>query len=137
MIKGIYQTLHGKLKIAQHEPKTGDELICSGNLNTKILYSHKPMHYNGTEINTNIQYQYLHAHDKMMDVTQSYKIAIKILHAVIALTLINIYFTQNPSIKIRNGQKKFYNYEKIITRNKVAKSFIVICSLYIHVNDLI
>ena len=36
----------------------------------KILYSHKPMHYNGTEINTNIQYQYLHAHDKMMDVTQ-------------------------------------------------------------------
>jgi hypothetical protein len=26
--------------------------------------------YNGTEINTNIQYQYLHAHDKMMDVTQ-------------------------------------------------------------------
>jgi hypothetical protein len=28
------------------------------------------MHYNGTEINTNIQYQYLHAHDKMMDVTQ-------------------------------------------------------------------
>jgi hypothetical protein len=36
----------------------------------KILYSHKPMHYNGTEIDTNIQYQYLHAHDKMMDVTQ-------------------------------------------------------------------
>ena len=36
----------------------------------KILYSHKPMHYNGTEINTNIQYQYLHAHDKRMDVTQ-------------------------------------------------------------------
>jgi hypothetical protein len=33
----------------------------------KILYSHKPMHYNGTEIDTNIQYQYLHAHDKMMD----------------------------------------------------------------------
>jgi hypothetical protein len=28
------------------------------------------MHYNGTEINTNIQYQYLHAHDKRMDVTQ-------------------------------------------------------------------
>ena len=28
------------------------------------------MHYNGTEIDTNIQYQYLHAHDKMMDVTQ-------------------------------------------------------------------
>jgi hypothetical protein len=27
------------------------------------------MHYNGTEKNTNIQYQYLHAHDKMMDVT--------------------------------------------------------------------
>ena len=36
----------------------------------KILYSHKPMHYNGTEIDTKIQYQYLHAHDKMMDVTQ-------------------------------------------------------------------
>ena len=36
----------------------------------KILYSHKPMHYNGTEIDTNIQYHYLHAHDKMMDVTQ-------------------------------------------------------------------
>ena len=36
----------------------------------KILYSHKPMHYNGTEIDTNIQYQYLNAHDKMMDVTQ-------------------------------------------------------------------
>jgi hypothetical protein len=36
----------------------------------KILYSHKPMHYNGTEIDTNIQYQYLHAHDKRMDVTQ-------------------------------------------------------------------
>jgi hypothetical protein len=36
----------------------------------KILFSHKPMHYNDTEINTNIQYQYLHAHDKMMDVTQ-------------------------------------------------------------------
>ena len=36
----------------------------------KILYSHKPMHYNGTEINTNIQYQYLHARDKRMDVTQ-------------------------------------------------------------------
>ena len=32
--------------------------------------SHKPMHYNGTEINTNIQYQYLHVHDKRMDVTQ-------------------------------------------------------------------
>ena len=31
----------------------------------KILYSHKPMHYNGTEINTNIQYQYLHAHDNV------------------------------------------------------------------------
>jgi hypothetical protein len=28
------------------------------------------MHYNGTEIDTNIQYQNLHAHDKMMDVTQ-------------------------------------------------------------------
>ena len=27
----------------------------------KILYSHKPMHYNGTEIDTNIQYQYLHS----------------------------------------------------------------------------
>ena len=36
----------------------------------KILHSHKPMHYNGTEINTNIQYRYLHAHDKTMDVTQ-------------------------------------------------------------------
>ena len=36
----------------------------------KILYFHKPMHYNGTEIDTNIPYQYLHAHDKMMDVTQ-------------------------------------------------------------------
>jgi hypothetical protein len=36
----------------------------------KILYSHKPMHYNGTEINTNIQFQYLRAHNKMMDVTQ-------------------------------------------------------------------
>ena len=23
------------------------------------------MHYNGTEINTNIQYQYLHAHNKI------------------------------------------------------------------------
>ena len=31
------------------------------------------MHYNGTEINTNIQYQYLHAHDKMMDVTHHTK----------------------------------------------------------------
>ena len=40
------------------------------NVRFKILYSHKPMHYNGTEIDTNIQYQYLHAHDKMMDVTQ-------------------------------------------------------------------
>ena len=28
------------------------------------------MPYNGTEVNTNIQYQYLHAHDKRMDVTQ-------------------------------------------------------------------
>jgi hypothetical protein len=37
----------------------------------KILYSHQPMHYNGTEINTNIQYQYLHTHDKRMDVAQS------------------------------------------------------------------
>jgi hypothetical protein len=42
----------------------------SSRLQDKILYSHKPMHYNGTEIDTNIQYQYLHAHDKMMDVTQ-------------------------------------------------------------------
>jgi hypothetical protein len=32
--------------------------------------SHKPMHYNGTEINTNIQYQYLDVHGKRMDVTQ-------------------------------------------------------------------
>jgi hypothetical protein len=37
MIKGIYQTLHRKLKIAQHEPKTGDELICSGNLNRSLV----------------------------------------------------------------------------------------------------
>ena len=36
----------------------------------KIFYSHKPMHYNGTEINTNFQYQYLHAHDKRMVITQ-------------------------------------------------------------------
>ena len=36
----------------------------------KILYSDKPMHYNGTEINSNIQYQYLHAHDRRMDVAQ-------------------------------------------------------------------
>jgi hypothetical protein len=34
------------------------------------IIDHKPMHYNGTEIDTNIQCQYLHAHDKMMDVTQ-------------------------------------------------------------------
>ena len=31
----------------------------------KILYSHKPMHYNGTEINTNIQYQYLNTPKNM------------------------------------------------------------------------
>jgi hypothetical protein len=37
MIKGIYQTLHRKLKIAQHEPKTGDELICFGNLNRSLV----------------------------------------------------------------------------------------------------
>ena len=43
-----------------------DRYIHNQDSRFKILYSHKPMHYNGTEINTNIQYQYLRAHDNLM-----------------------------------------------------------------------
>jgi hypothetical protein len=42
----------------------------------KILYSHKPMHYNGAEINTNIQYQYLHS--QIMHLTCQMEIFINI-----------------------------------------------------------
>ena len=80
----------------------------------KIQDSHKPMHYNGTEINTNIQYQYLHAHNKIPLGHDINEILLKV--ALNTITPLGKHTSVDVTSKVlwqlsRNQHCKFYEKE--------------------------